>query len=162
MRKRIIKNSPTLEWFLSQRKTLVAYVRDILGYRKGVVVALGKNQIGYSLVNLSEDVLWTRVKPHQLPAIQKMIQGKMSYDEIVKTAPYQRCINENHMTRIPKFEKRIGLLIALDSCLRSEVEWMATGLDEPMIMSDVPNDADLKREIIKMIDRAGRYYKEEL
>jgi len=156
-----MKDSPALSRLLQETNALVSYVRDDFGYYKGVVVAIGKKKIGYSLVKLSRDVLWVRVKPHQLPVINKMFQEGHSLEEIAKTAPYQKCESEHHIVRIPQFDKRIGLLFALDSAMKSEIKWMDCGIDEPMFTSPFPKDDDLRKVFAKMINRANRYYKEE-
>lgn len=65
------------------------------------------------------------------------------------------------MTRIPKFDKRTGILFALDSAMKREIKWMETEMDEALIASGFPKDKDLKETVRKMIVRAKHYYKEE-
>ena len=71
-------------------KTLITYVRDEWGFKKGVVVALGPTQIGWSLVHQDKDSFRARVKPSALPVIQtlqrEIAEGKLIIDNEVDYA----------------------------------------------------------------------------
>jgi hypothetical protein len=65
--------------YLKQNKVIITYVRNDLGFKIGIVVAIGQNKIGWSMVNHRHDYESRDLKLHQVPAIQKMLQRVKDY-----------------------------------------------------------------------------------
>ena len=65
--------------YLKQNKVIITYVRNDLGFKVGIVVAIGKDKIGWSMVNHRHDYEERELKVHQVPAIQKMLQRAKDY-----------------------------------------------------------------------------------
>jgi hypothetical protein len=142
--------------FMSKNKVLVSYVRDAYGFRKGVVVALDKDKFGFSLVNKAIDVQWKRMKPYQLPRLQRLVQLGVGIEEIVGTEAYRKCVAADHMVRVPMFNKREGLQRAIDSALNGEITYK----DGMMTMANrVPMDSDFVKVLEATRVRAENYFK---
>ena len=157
--------------FMTNNKTVVAYVRDEYGFRKGIVVAVGPGKLGYSLVKKSEDFQWVKMLPHQLPVVQRM--GTMGFppEEIVTSKPYQRCIRNWNQVRVPDFNKDTGLFYAFDSALNGEITYLPDTQEFETIMevdkvvytngelikkmkSAIPSDKDLWKVIRTVAERS--------
>jgi hypothetical protein len=148
--------------YMKSEKILIRYLKDIYGYRKGVVVALSPNHIGFSIVS-STECEYQRLHPEQLPVIKKMIHENRSLEEIVSSTPYRKCMRNQGVVRIPRFDLRTGFLLALDSARRQEVEIIDEVLEKPLIgCARLPHDPDLLKALLVMNERARKYYKEKL
>jgi hypothetical protein len=138
--------------FLARNKVVIAYVRDVYGFRKGMVVALGPKTLGFSLVKKSEDVDYKRMKPHQLPTIQRMYHLGYPLEDIVESKAYQKCLNADGMIRVPRFNKDLAIYYAINSALSEEIKVEDDGtfiFDER-----VPADIDLWNVIEIVAERA--------
>lgn len=164
--------------YMSKNKVLVSYVRDAYGFRKGVVVALGPTTLGYSLVNKSADVEYRDVKPWQLPAVQRMaaakveVDGKMvpafSASDVLASKAYRRA-SEELVVRIPLFDRKIGIMRAIDSALNEEIKVVdgkivtaqkVVGYNletkTQVTESNIPKDKDFLDVIKVVAERASR------
>jgi hypothetical protein len=151
--------------FMSKNKVLVSYVRDVYGFRKGVVVALGKDQLGFSLVHKRMDVDWKRVMPHQLPNVQRMMHFGEDAETIMNSEGYQKCLRNGGEIRVPKFDRKLGLMYAIDSAKRNEITFETAededGLTSVIINGRVPNDPDLINVVFATRERAMKFFKDE-
>jgi len=157
--------------YMARNKVVVAYVRDVYGFRTGIVVALSKNQLGYSMVNKSADVEWKRMKPYQLPTIQRMIHLDYSIVDIVESSAYRKCVQNDHTVRVPCFDRKLGLMYAIDSALNKEIQYndetkefitakKVVGFNQemktPIFKSAVNSDPELWKVIKTVAERAGK------
>ena len=156
-----ISKSAIARDFISQHRVLIGYVLDVFGFRKGVVVATGRRNVGFSIVNRSLDAEWIRIQPFRLPAIQRMVQKGLPLEEIVNSRPFRNCVRGNNAVRVPKFDTRMGFLLALDSALCGEVKFVDENVESPVVYCPrMPNDPDLMRVVIQMIGRARRFFRD--
>ena len=151
--------SPLLQDFCKKQRVLISYIRDEYGFKRGLVVATSEKNIGYSIVNLSQDVEWKRINPYQLPAVRKMIAEGKSIADIVHSTAFSKCINSNNAIRIPKFVLRTGMLIALDRAIKQEVQIIDSPFEKIIQCPRMPRDEELKRAILNMQERAKKYFK---
>ena len=152
--------------FMSKNKIIVSYVRDVYGFKKGVVVALGKDKLGFSMVKQSEDIEWKRLKPWQIPSIQRMSTMGVSLEEIMFSPAFEKLEKDDHSVKVPLFNKQVGLMLAIDSALRSEIQFdgeeiktskVPTGIDgvtKTIWDNRFPQDKDLLRVIYFVRHRA--------
>ena len=164
-------------YLLANPNTLVSYVRDELGYIKGVVVAVGKNKIGWSLVNGSMDSEWEFRRAHQFPAYHKLqnslkkiaeaanlVEDDAIRDElfnyVAASTDYSKGLGKIYTeARVPFFDKNKGLQVAINRGLESPAVFSVDEEGTEMV-SGTPNDDDLNMAIWKMKERSKKYYKE--
>lgn len=127
--------------FLRGKKYLVNYVYDKYGFRKGVVVALDKDHIGWSVVSPRDYTRYTGALT-SIPAIAREIRWESSIEEISKYLTFEkgRCIIMQ-----PKFHKEAGLYMAVERALQDNGQDQRLG-----------RDPDLVRTVKHMIDRANK------
>lgn len=135
--------------FMEENKTLVTYVRDDFGFRKGVIVFLDKDKFGWSMVHGTKDIEWRIMKPHQLPKVQYM--KNLGYDDgfIYNSPPVQKCINMDNVIRYPLFNREEALFKAI--CRATSYE---TRVDQ------MPRDKNLQEAFLGARDRAFKYFKD--
>ena len=105
--------------YLKNNRVAINYVRNSFGYPIGIVLAIGRDKIGYSQVNTSDYTIKNDLKLHQLPAIQRL-ENKIRYglttESIFQSRAYKmynEVLSEDGYFTIPKFNRNIGLNIAL-------------------------------------------------
>jgi hypothetical protein len=114
--------------FLSKNKVVITYVRDALGFKIGVVVAVGRDKIGYSMVNHRHDYQKKVLQLHQLPGIQKLqeLQLKGVQINILQSHAYKVFTTlikekmENYDEpdiNVPLFDRNIGLSKAIEMAM---------------------------------------------
>jgi hypothetical protein len=111
--------------YLLKKNVLISYVRNPYGYRIGVVVAIGRDKIGWSMVNHDLDYQGRIVEPHQLPVFQKMLEDSNRMGESFnpfRTKAYQMLVQDGGYVRIPKFDKYEGLRRAIEDAENGKVQ----------------------------------------
>ncbi len=147
--------NPSLTQYLATNKVLVQYVRDINGYPKGLVVAISKDKIGWSLVS-TRDISLQRMDPVNIPVLRKLIENKSPIADIISHKAYQKCIKDHSSVTVPTFDRDTGFLIALGRSLISKLE----DKDGKLFLEPAPaSDPELKAAISRMAVRAKRYFK---
>ena len=128
--------------YLKNHKVLISYVRDKYGFRKGVVVAISKNQIGWSVVN-PEDYVRYRGALTSIPAIARDIKWDIPISEITKYLTFEKgcCVIMQ-----PSFDRNAGLYIALTRALQDD------GTGDRLL----GRDKDLIQAVKDMCERAER------
>ena len=129
--------------YLLQHKVLVHYLHDIYGFRHGVLVATGKDRIGWSSVS-DHDVEIRRIDPLKLPAIQRLVKKGASISPDHSNKAYRKAIKENCAVPVPIFDFNIGIFLAI-------------GRAEQGMVQTMPRH--LKSTIQEMKDKASRYFK---
>lgn len=153
------QSSPFINEIVKASQFIVQTVRDSYGFPKGVVVACGKDRLGCSLVNRSEDVRWQRLKPTQLPAIQRMLQKEIPWNLIVKSKAYKKAERADHAIAVPLFNRRIGILLALDSAKRNEISVWTEMVEEPRFACKrMPYDEELHDVLLSVYNRAQKHF----
>lgn len=143
-----------LKQYLTTNKILVQNVKDINGYPKGLVVAISKSKIGWSLVS-TKDISLQRMDPMNIPVLKKLIEKKSPIADIVGHKAYQKCIRDHSSVTIPTFDVDTGLLLALGRSLISKLEDKDGKL---FLEPSPPNDRELLIAISRMAARAKRYF----
>ena len=152
------ERNPILLDYLSKHKVLIEYVKDIYGFKKGVVVATAQDRVGWSLID-AWDVRIEQHDPIKLPAVQKLIKGKVTLEQITSSKSYKRAIKEHCAIPVPIFDPNIGIFIAIGRSLSSNISESASEQGETRIKPPPPNDVELLTAIQKMLDRSKRYFK---
>jgi len=142
--------------FVIQNKPLINYIRDKNGFKKGVVVALDANHIGWSLVS-KEDYKLFRGKLSSLPKVKRLVDryasriedmggGFLTIRESVQFFS-EKLLSFDTLEVVyePKFDRDTGLSIAINRALN----------DEPRKSSDIPADKDLIETLNHMIRRSA-------
>jgi hypothetical protein len=167
------------EYFRGNR-VVVVYVRDIYGYRKGIVVALSPTQIGWSMVS-KRDFDYQNVNPMQTPYVQRIMARKvpisplMTKGEIAEAIRanneidsavlndigFQKVMKNDNWINVPVFNRASGLLRAINRAARSK---FSINTDEKGIVSfeandpKFPKDEDLNDAVLRVIDKASRAF----
>jgi len=155
--------------FIADSKPLISYVKDKHGFKKGVVVALDANRIGWSLVS-KEDYEPYRGSVAGLPKVAIMLK-ELTNDEsdvvahVLNTVLEQQSLNgiqfglmrnrtsvlhamdAHPLVSMPAFDRETGLRLAIERAL-----------NDNQGTSNVPADIDLRVAIARMIDRAQVYF----
>jgi hypothetical protein len=131
--------------YLKTHKVVITYVRNGFGFPMGVVIAIGKNKIGYSQVHHRHDYEKREdLQLHQLPAIQRMMQrikdGK-SQGDIFQSKAYQLYQDQLKLRewgedfKIPHFDRNEGLRRAIEMAengIFKVDEWLEHPWDKPL------------------------------
>lgn len=154
------KNSISLE-YIKNNNILVKYVTDKFGFRKGVVVASGPGQIGWSIVSKEDYEEEQKLDALQVPRLASLVSENSLEDlhDFVTDPAFKAWSENSGWVSRPKFDRNLGLTLALDSLKAMEAVAPGTGKsfdDVPM-----PLDDDLRYEIVSMIDRSHRYFKDK-
>jgi hypothetical protein len=136
--------NPILKEYLTKHRVLVQYIHDVYGFRSGVLVATGKERIGWSFVS-DRDVEIRRVDPLKLPVVGKSIREGATIETISTSKAYRKAIKENCSVAFPLFDLNIGLFLAL-------------GRAEQGALQTMPKNKYLKSAIQEMKERASRYF----
>ncbi len=164
------KTSIAKEMLLKQ-PTLLAYVTDKYGYRKGVVIATGSNQLSWSLVS-KEDYRRTWVSIEQVPALARFIQRPDKYvaegneplsayealNMLVSHPAFKSWSELGGYLNVPLFDRKTGIETAMDR-LRLLDEMEKKDPSSTQFGFPIPNDPDLINALHYMSDRAARYFK---
>lgn len=121
----------------------IKYVRNIYGYKTGVVVKIGQGKdakIGWSMVHSREDSLLRYRKPHQLPIWQWMERNNVPYPVILAEPFYHRLLENGCFISIPDFDRYKGLALAIDKALSNEVSITSNGT---ILIKDAPIHTNL-------------------
>ena len=119
--------NPILKAYLLQHKVLVQYLHDLYGFRSGVLVATGKDRIGWSSVS-AYDVEIRRIDPLKLPTIQELLKKGASLAQIMSNRVYQKAIKENCAIPVPIFDFNIGLFLAIGRAEKGKVQTVPRNL----------------------------------
>jgi hypothetical protein len=136
--------NPVLRDYLAKHRLLVQYLHDIYGFKHGVLVATGKDRVGWSSVS-NRDVEIRRIDPLRLPVVRKLIAEGASIEQISASKAYKKAIREHCSVAFPLFDLNIGLFLAL-------------GRAEQGALQTMPKNRHIKSAILKMKDRALRYF----
>jgi hypothetical protein len=165
------KNSIANE-FLAANDTLVMYVHDKFGFKKGVVIATGPGVIGWSLVS-REDYETVHLDIEQIPKLAGLIHNPEGHllglddeealpaadalDLLVKDNAFKAWAASGGWIERPLFDKDTGLTFAINKMKALEA---ATGPDKGLDLGDVdiPRDRDLREVVETMILRSHRYF----
>ena len=139
--------NPILKEYLLQHRVLVQYLHDVYGFRRGVLVATGKNRMGWSSVS-DHDVEIRRIDPLKLPALQKLVKKGASIPEITSHKAYRKAIKGNCAIPVPIFDFNIGIFLAI-------------GRAEQGALQTKPKNRNLNSAIQKMRDKASRHFGRE-
>jgi hypothetical protein len=146
---------PLLKQYLSVNKVITQYIRDMNGYPRGIVVATGKNRIGWSLVS-SKDISLQRIDPTNIPVLKQLVERERPIEDIIRHKAYQKCIRDHSSVTVPRFNKDTGLLLALGRSLISKLEEK----DGKLLLEPAPpHDKELLTAISRMVARSRRYFK---
>ena len=137
--------NPILRDYLAKHKVLIQPLYNVYGFQSGVLVATGKDRIGWSAVS-DHDVEIRRIDPLKLPALQRLVKKGATIAEITSNKAYRKAIKENCAVPVPIFDLNIGVFLAL-------------GRAERDVVQTVPRH--LKGTIQEMKDRASRYFAQE-
>ena len=136
--------NPILKDYLLQHKVLVQYLYDLYGFRSGVLVATGRDRIGWSSVS-NRDVEIQRIDPLKLPTIQGLVKTGAPLAEIMSNKAYRKAINENCAVPVPTFDFNIGIFLAI-------------GRAEQSMGQTMPRNRHLKRAIQEMKGKASSHF----
>ena len=137
--------NPIMKDYLLRHKVLVQYLHDVYGFRRGVLVATGKDQIGWSSVS-DYDVEIRRIDPLKLPALQRLVEKGAAISEIASNKVYRKAIKENCAVPVPIFDLNIGLFLAL-------------GRAEQGALQTMPKNKHIKSAIMEMKAKASLHFK---
>ena len=137
--------NPILKTYLLQHKVLVQYLHDLYGFRRGVLVATGKDRIGWSSVS-DRDVEIRRIDPLKLPTIQGLMKKGASLTEIMSNKAYRKAIKENCAVPVPIFDFNMGIFLAI-------------GRAEQGMVQTMPRH--FKSTIQEMKEKASRHFKSD-
>ena len=110
--------------YVKDHDILVSYLRNEYGYTVGVVVAIGKDKVGWSMVNMSEDYEYKNIQPHQLPVVQftktQAEKEGVSFN-MYELPAVKKLIRNDLMQKIPHFNKEEGLRRAIECAENGKV-----------------------------------------
>lgn len=160
--------------YLERNKVVITYVRNDFGFKIGVVVAIGQDKIGWSMVNHRHDYKEMYLKVHQIPALQKMVQRMKDYKpgvldndgkeipfpkiDIFKSKAYRLYLDMiqeswgDKLIPVPYFDREEGLRRAIEMAEKGTFE-VASWLTHPW---DHPLNSYMRDAITQMIDRSHR------
>jgi len=154
---------------LDTQNILLAYITDKFGFKKGVILAIGPGQIGWSLVN-KNDYHYETLGIEQIPKLANFIQNptrngqdEVTADEalsaLVDDTAFKAFIEAGGFIQVPDFDRASGIVQAYDRALL----YQATKPDSGLTFDDVPlpHDKDLRGAIMYMIDRSHRYFRDK-
>lgn len=144
-----------VKYFLAKNRVYVEYIHDGNGFRRGVVVAINKDQIGWSLV-AKEDYVPYCGKIADIPAIQQ-ITLEADRDDTELTAggaiadifslPVFKTIEAFRMPMQPAFDKYIGLATAIRRAYKDK------GQDR-----ELPADLATREAIEHVLERSKTFF----
>ena len=140
--------NPILKDYLLRHKVLVQYLHDVYGFRRGVLVATGKDRIGWSSVS-DHDVEIRRIDPLKLPTIHGLVKKGASIADITSHKAYKKAIKENCAVPFPIFDLNIGLFLAL-------------GRAEQSALQTMPKNRHIKSAIQEMKEKASSHFGEHI
>jgi len=145
--------------YLKSHKVLISYVYDDFGFRKGVVVALGKERIGWSSVNSEYDSKYQSLKPHQLPLVQKMIaraEREGSAIDIMNLSCVHKLIRKDLIIKVPKFDRNEGIMRAIECAENGEVKVVVAQDGKMAIEGKLPYNQPMINALSRILDRSQR------
>lgn len=175
--------------FLQKNRVLIAYVRDVYGFRKGAVVAFmvgsntdhelaegevptkGELRMGWSLVNKVEDIEWKELRPDQLPLIQKIDNLVENYDgQGIEDSPIFQALEKKAEKAYNKLVRNhLQVRVPKFDVNQALFYALDRALDDKeenrvevvadVILGDVPFDRDVQEAILATYGRAQRYFK---
>lgn len=100
--------------YLSRRDVLIRYVYDIYGYRKGIVLAVAMNRIGFSIVNKETDVSWDCVNLYSIPVIDRLRNQGEDASVILEHPATKKYLRKGNRIGIPDFDINKGFMYAIE------------------------------------------------
>jgi hypothetical protein len=140
--------------------SLVTYVRDKFGFKKGVVVAIDRGQVGWSLV-APDDHEYEYVRIEQIPVLSTILQTERFEDEdgneatphdvlkdFVTHPAFKEWSEQRGIIAVPKFDRATGIILAVDRARA----YAAITPDQGKSFDDVPmpNDKELREALIRL------------
>ncbi len=135
---------------------LINYVYNPAGFVYGVVVALGKEHVGWSMVSPAHDTFPRWLRPHQLPAIQMLTERarrENKFFDITMTEAYINWVANRGFINVPKFDRVIGIIKAIECAEKNQVKVIG---DSISFEGKVPTNPMMKYAISNMIDRSRK------
>jgi hypothetical protein len=167
------KSSLAME-FLASNNTLIMYVRDKFGFKKGVVLATGPGKIGWSLVS-PEDYETVHLNVDQIPKLSGFIHDPESrisseweeqllpaeaLEALVRDPTFKDWAASGGWVERPLFDRDTGLTLAINKMRALDA---AVDPDKGLDIEDVsiPRDDDLREAVKSMILRSHRYFNDK-
>lgn len=145
--------------YVKSHDTLINYVRNEYGYTVGVVVAVGRDKVGWSMVNMREDFEYKSIQPHQLPMVQ-FTKAQAEKDGIpfnmYEVPAVQKLIRNDLYQKIPKFNKEEGLRRAIECAENGRVKITPLDDENSEIEGKVPLNPTMVRAVVDMIGRSRK------
>ena len=141
--------------FLAKNRIYVEYIHDGNGFRRGVVVAINKDQIGWSLV-AKEDYVPYCGKLADIPAIRQITLEADVYDgeltargaiENIFSLPVFKTLEDFRVPMQPNFDKYIGLAAAIRRAYKDK------GQDR-----ELPADLATREAIAHVLERSKTFF----
>lgn len=146
---------------------ILSYITDKYGFRKGVVLAIGAGQLGWSLVS-KEDHEYRDLGIEQLPWLaafiqhpnryrqeEKKLSAKKAIDILIHDPAFKSWSANGGMIQVPQFNRIRGIEDAYNRAILYSKTMPGKGLN----FSDVPlpNDPDLMRAL-EIVNRRSYYH----
>ena len=151
-----------VKYFLSKNKVLLQYVYDEFGFKYACVAAVGPGRIGWSMCHHTEDSILRRMKPHQLPRIQRLALTCESESEfameMLNSHAYKRLMNANGYVRVPQFKRERAIEEAVNRALADKVWVEGEVIDQTIpvktLAGEVPFDEQVVSILFQMDERS--------
>ena len=131
-------------YFIEKNNVKIRYIRNVYGYKTGVVVKVGKGadaKYGWSSVHSTTDVEYKFVKPHQTPIYQWMVNNEVPFDIILSSSFYHQLLDNACFIPVPRFDREIALTLAFNRALKNEFELSKNG--RVVLKGNVPRKDNL-------------------
>lgn len=133
-----IKN-PYIQKLFQEKRILISYLRDDIGFKKGAVVAFkredGTHLVGASIVHPWTDHTWIECSLNGLPYFQHAVNDQPELSSL-----FDRVTG---VYRIPNFDREKAILQAIQNA--KDLEWTSF-------------DPELNNLYNKMVERAQHYF----
>ena len=139
---------------------LVTYIRDKWGFKKGVVLATGPGQLGWSLVS-PQDYVYTKVGIEQVPAFAAFIhcldEADRTCGAFIHNPLFKQWATTGGWINKPLFDRAIGITVAADRARAyAATEPIGQGIDFGKV--PLPNDKEFLDALARMNLRSYRYF----
>jgi hypothetical protein len=122
--------------FLAENRVVVEFIYDDNGFRRGVVVAINKDQIGWSLVS-DEDYTLYKGRIADIPGIKRLLAEAVlapadALEAIFKLPVFTR-IERGYRPKMPAFDKNLGFAIAIRRALADKGQTRELPMNEAAV-----------------------------
>ena len=140
---------------------MVNYVCTDLGYRYACVVAVGRSSLGWSMVHHSADSDWKQITVMSLPIYQKAIKWmskQQVYEKLSKLPAFQHFLNQFGFIKVPRFNRKVGLELAVFKAFEGQVEVTSDPEDvsKVVLAGSLPKDPAVLNTLMILAERAQR------